>query len=54
MIIYPIILITMMIFRPSGLLGGKELSYDYLIKVYQKLQNKLKTRGDSRWQLIHV
>ena len=42
MIIYPIILIIMMIFRPSGLLGGKELSYDYLIKVYQKLQNKLK------------
>ena len=38
MIIYPLALIILMIFRPQGLLGDKELS----LKIFKKTSNKVK------------
>jgi branched-chain amino acid transport system permease protein len=40
MIVYPIILILIMLFRPAGLLGGKELSWDALSRFYQRFAGK--------------
>lgn len=41
MVIYPIILLIMMLFRPSGLLGGKELSYQFMEDTYHKIKQKI-------------
>ena len=40
MVVYPIILILIMLFRPSGLLGGKELSWDVLSSFYRRVTGK--------------
>jgi len=40
MVVYPIILILVMLFRPSGLLGGKELSWEAISNFYQKITGK--------------
>lgn len=40
MVIYPILLILIMLFRPSGLLGGKELSYAFIKKIIRKILRK--------------
>lgn len=39
-VVYPIILILVMIFRPSGLLGGRELSFALLRNIYDKIFTK--------------
>ncbi|MDD2502247.1 MAG: branched-chain amino acid ABC transporter permease, partial [Clostridia bacterium] len=44
MIIYPMLLIIIMIFRPQGLMGSKELS----LKVFQKLGKILPARKGGR------
>lgn len=40
MVIYPILLILIMIFRPGGLLGGKELSYAFIQNTFKKIKHK--------------
>jgi len=40
MVVYPIILILVMLFRPSGLLGGKELSWETLANIYQRITGR--------------
>ncbi len=40
MVVYPIILILVMIFRPSGLLGGKEFSWDWIFRQKSKAEVK--------------
>lgn len=42
MVVYPIILILTMLFRPSGLLGGKELSYAFIHSLFKKLFGRKK------------
>lgn len=42
MLIYPVVLILMMLFRPSGLMGDTELSYEVLENVWNKLKGKRK------------
>lgn len=44
MVVYPIILILTMLFRPSGLLGGKELSYAFIHGLFKKLFGRKKDR----------
>ena len=39
MIIYPILLIAMMIYRPEGLLAGKELSISTITKGFQGVKS---------------
>ncbi len=36
MVIYPILLILMMLFRPSGLMAGNELSFEFLEKLFKR------------------
>lgn len=50
MIIYPIILIVTMVFRPRGLLGGKELSFEHIANVIGKLKPKQDKQVNSRGQ----
>ncbi|MDI9419622.1 MAG: branched-chain amino acid ABC transporter ATP-binding protein/permease [Bacillota bacterium] len=40
MVVYPIILILVMLFRPSGLLGDKELSWEAIANLYYKVTRK--------------
>lgn len=47
MIVYPIILILIMLFRPTGILGGKELSWDALVSFYQRITGKKQCQGVS-------
>ena len=44
MIIYPLLLIIIMIFRPQGLMGSKELS----LKAFQKLEDLLPTKKGGK------
>jgi branched-chain amino acid transport system permease protein len=44
LLIYPLILIFVMLFRPQGLLGMKELS---LVRLWERLVNLLRRRGTS-------
>ena len=45
MVIYPLALIILMIFRPQGLLGDKEVSLKIIKKI---LPNKTSTKSKNR------
>lgn len=45
MVIYPVLLLLMMLFRPQGLLGSFELSYEFLEGVAAKVKRKEKGAG---------
>ncbi|NLJ79441.1 MAG: branched-chain amino acid ABC transporter permease [Firmicutes bacterium] len=40
MLIYPVLLLLMMLFRPEGLMGKTELSYSYLENIFSKFKRK--------------
>ena len=42
MLLYALMLILMMIFRPDGVFGRKELTYDWIRQTYRKIRGRWK------------